>query len=906
MRKKEAAQHFESGLNILEEAINETCHSNYDSLLVAAINDLGEATRLTTADSGDCDYVYAQVWASAHAIWLSRFQYDSIIDKFFSTSAVMASLANSGLHYMDDTSENFVDTIGYDTLEAFWRDLQQSVRHATDVSSKDIAARNIQGKQWDCFETALACALGKVNLEKIWSGCVATTLYQQLNPDRPEKITRCIAAMRSALELGEPTSSDFSSLGEYADVVLRVASTIQINTAAFPKRISWLESLAIHYARRLQSSCMTSMKFYESNPDHHNSLRNIIEASCQGSEWTRDIPLLSKLRFELLFTCGHAQHRSFIIYNRIDDLESSATSLRTALVLDTSLTEKILPCKTLLATVLNDLVLALSSFPHINYEGFSKLIAVWREIDELTSHNESALLCRRFLELGQAIGRMYDYDFGTLAHLIEASDCLLRAAEIAKDPTLLATILFARARVLAKREAHPDFEQRLSVGNAAFQLVKENPQLLKDQACHLGCSTHVDRLLDDVRENATRGDPLIHVQHLQDAISVLDLLISGTNEKSEIPVFMLSLATTYELLYRTQVRAAKPLDECTSILYTALDTGEAALKDMKSPHRAQSCRALLASVYDQLSRLPGQDGPLQAEYNDLSIKHYRLAHNSSGNYMKLTNVLEKRCLLHNQPQDLDECISRLISQNKGSVTPKQEFYMSSQLVRLCRENDVRDKLLLAYRLVFQALRRMSSLKHTSIVRYEALVNASSSYACDAAAAALTLNDTTAAIELLEQGRGCFFAEQLPMHTDSDYVRTFDPSLARRVERTLAKIQKLTRDTETDPTTNQTSSANHDIFYEAGLRMQYDQTPNDVKLSLVVGDLEEEFQRLRMQPDYHDATQPKPFTSLQSASKSCPIAYINISRFRCDAIILQERSGSSKVLVVSLPTTRDII
>ncbi|KAG9124917.1 hypothetical protein FRC07_009749, partial [Ceratobasidium sp. 392] len=216
---------------------------------------------------------------------------------------------------------------------------------------------------------------------------------------------------------------------------------------------------------------------------------------------------------------------------------------------------------------------------------------------------------------------------------------------------------------------------------------------------------------------------------------------------------MFSLATAYELLYRMQVRVSESLDKRTSTLHTALDAAEAALKQMKSERRryqAQNYHGLIAAVYDELSRLLGQDTSLQSKYNDSAIEHYRVASKRIRNYIKLTNALEKRYLLHDQPQNLDECMSRLILQNRGHNTPKQGFYMSAQLVRICLENNVCDKLLHAYTLVFQALQRMSDLRHTLAVRYKALTTASAVYACDAAAATLTNNDTTAAVELLGQ------------------------------------------------------------------------------------------------------------------------------------------------------------
>ncbi|KAG8704853.1 hypothetical protein FRC08_002012, partial [Ceratobasidium sp. 394] len=901
-RKARATQLFESGVRALQEAGNDANSSNYETLLITAVNDLDRATELTADDLGNCERIYTQIRGSARAACLGRVQYDSAIDEFFSASPVMTALVGSGLRHMDNTPTALTSTVGEDAMRHFWSQLDQVVQQSILEARSELAAWKFAKGHWRSFERALLAASRDVSLEKFWCGCVAIVLYQWLSVDLPEKTTRCIAAMRRTLELGEPTPS-FSSLGEHAPLFSRAVSTLRINTSAFPKRISYLESLAVYYAHQLQSSFVASMKLYESNPDQHHYLDSAIQTAELASEWTRDIPLLSKLRFELLLVRGLALRKNYPIHHRVDDLENAAICFREAFATKAAPTNELSSCRELLAAVLTDLVLSRSEPPDRNPEYFLKSLSIWREIVELTPRGSNALLAQRLLRLAKAAELAYSSDSGTLGHLVEASNCLSRVAEIEKDSTLLANVLFTRARILGERKDHPDFMERLSVGDAAFQLVKDNPQLLKDQTCHAGCTTHVDRLLGSVAEHAAHGDPQVNIQQLQEAIEALGLLISAAGGESTSS-FLLSLATAYELLYRMQTLLEEPSEKLASTLYMALDAGETALKQMQAERRrykAQSCHALVASVYDELSRLPGQHRLPQSKCLDLAIEHYRLATNRTGNYIKMTNALERRYLLHGQRQDLDECISRLILQNGGHNTAKQDFYMSAQLVRMCLAHNVRDKLLLAYKKVFQVLRRMSGLRHTAVVRYEALNNASAGYACDAAASALTNEDTTAAVELLEQGRGCFFSGQLPIQTDSDYVRSFDPDFAEIIEGKLVKIHEFSRATEENPSTH-TILTGADIFNETGERMEFDETPSDVRLGLAVDDLEEALRKVRMLPGYQDETQPKSFTSLQLAAESCPISYLNISRLRCDALVLR----GSDVLVVPLPTSRSII
>ncbi|KAG8691071.1 hypothetical protein FRC09_011738, partial [Ceratobasidium sp. 395] len=904
-KKAKAIPLFESGLRLLQEAANNLDNSNYDALLVLAVKNLDQAARFSE-DSGNYDKIYTQVCGSARAACLARVQCDSVIDQFFSISPTMRSLVGSGSHSMDNPSKSATDTIGEDILGGFWSQLNESIEKSITGAHKELSSSEFRGKHWPSFERALTCASGNVELEKFWYGCIATVLYQELDVVLPEKIARCMTAMHHALEPGNPTPS-LLSLGEHAPTFSQVASSLQINASAFPNRISYLQSLATYYAHRLRSDSTAFMRLYQLDMDQYRHLENAIRTTEQALEWTRDIPQLTKLRFQLLSAHGYALYKSYSIHHRMDDLENAAVSLREALASKIAPTEELSACRTLLATVLNDLVLSLSEPPDRNPEFFLKSLSIWREIVELTPPDSNGLLAQRLLGQGRAAELMYTSDSGTLAHLVEASGALARAARVEKDPALLVNILFTRARVLSERREHPDFSEWLSVGDAAFRLVEKHPHFLKDETYRAGCVTHADRLLASVTDNAAHGDPKNNVQQLQQAISVLNFLISAGSGNFMVSSFVLSLATTYELLYRVQARMMEPLEKRTTTLCAALDAGEAALKQMKSERRryqAQACHALIGSVYDELSRLPDQSRSLQTKYNDLAIEHYRLAFNRIGNYIKMTNALEKRYLLHGRRQDLDECVSRLTQQNKGHNTSRQEYYMSSQLVRICLENNIQDKLLVAYGLVFKALRRMSALRHTSEVRYKALTTVSAGYACDAAASALKINDTTAAVELLEQGRGCFFFEQLPIQTDSDYVRSFDSDLAEIIEGKLVKIQEFSRATEGGSSSAQVSSSN--FLDEADERMQFDQTPSEIRLGLAVDDLEEALRKVRILPGFQDETQPKPFASLQLAAKSFPIAYINISQFRCDALILRGQPGSTGVLVVPLPTSRAII
>ncbi|QRV89970.1 CHAT domain protein [Ceratobasidium sp. AG-Ba] len=884
-------QLFDLGVLSLQNALD--AQSNYEDLLIDTARHFDQTANTFKADIEEQEVLFLMFRAATRVACLSLLQYDSIIDNYLLNSPVMSTLAESHNHDAPNVSCGFSAEVN---MESFWNLMNQAIRQNVPSVREDLLAYEFQGKNWPSFEKALECSLDNVGMERFWYGCISATLYQQLNVDHPEKITRCIEAMERTLELNRAQPASYTFLGEHRSLFLQATSGVKINVDMFPMRISWLKLLAMHYAYRLQSDFAMLMQQYESNTEQHRYLKDALLKIELASEWTRGISSLSKLRLELLVARAVALRKNFDVYRWTDDLEISASLLRESLESVSATPQQLSAYKQLLADILNDLVVSLPAPSERDPEYFLKSYTIWQEIVKLTDHDLTGQMARRLLGLGIAAERLYDTDAGNLSHLIDASNSLERAARIVNEPVLLAEILFIRARVLGQRRDHPDFADYLQVGLAAFQVVKENPSLLKMPLCPSWCSAHVDHLLGDIRENVLNSDPQVNIQQIYNTIEMIELLISASVEERFIGSFQYSLGSAYELLYRMQTRLGERLEHRMSTLRTALRAAESALKPGSRRYQMRTYHALVASIYDEMSNLSGQGTASQSTYTDLAIEHYRSATNWTGNYIKLTNALEKRYSLHGRRQDLDECVSRLMTQNGGHDTPTNAFYMASQLVRICLDNNLHDKLLPAYKLVFSALRRMSYLGNSSITRYKALSSASASYACDATACALSSNELITAVELLEQGRGCFFAEQLVVQTDTNYVRTFDPVLAQLIEAKLKRVQRFTKDTEA-VLDNSISPGSFEDMYRS--RVKHDETPSDVRLRLAAHDLAKYLNEVRKLPGYQDPTEPKSFTSLKNAAAHCPIVYVNISQFRCDALILH---GSREPPVIVVPLT----
>jgi hypothetical protein len=247
-RALRATRLFESGAQTLEEASSDIHCQNYESLLIRAAQDLDTAARLTQVDTKDYN-IYTQIYASARAACLSKLRYDSRIDTFFSSSPMLAKLAVSELHCTSDTPQSAPATTSDYDLEEFWSKLGQTARQGELEAHKELVAWDFRKRSWLCFEKALLCSLENNCLARFWYGCIAAVLYLELDPELSAKVARCITAMRRVLELDE-LANPGSIPSEYPSIFSQTISTIHIDSSLFVKRISWLQSLAIHYARR--------------------------------------------------------------------------------------------------------------------------------------------------------------------------------------------------------------------------------------------------------------------------------------------------------------------------------------------------------------------------------------------------------------------------------------------------------------------------------------------------------------------------------------------------------------------------------------------------------------------------------------------------------------------------------
>ncbi|WP_199042947.1 CHAT domain-containing protein [Glycomyces salinus] len=154
-------------------------------------------------------------------------------------------------------------------------------------------------------------------------------------------------------------------------------------------------------------------------------------------------------------------------------------------------------------------------------------------------------------------------------------------------------------------------------------------------------------------------------------------------------------------------------------------------------------------------------------------------------------------------------------------------------------------------------------------------------AMDAAACAIGVGDVASAVSVLEQGRGVLWGQLLDLRSDRARLREAHPGLAAELDRCLAVLDPAGADHEAD--TEREGQARH----EAARRLDA---------------LTEEIRALPATPQFPNPTEfmsPPAFDDLLPTGPGA-VVVLNVSRWRCDAIVLTRQIQTS----VPLPFTAE--
>jgi hypothetical protein len=143
-------------------------------------------------------------------------------------------------------------------------------------------------------------------------------------------------------------------------------------------------------------------------------------------------------------------------------------------------------------------------------------------------------------------------------------------------------------------------------------------------------------------------------------------------------------------------------------------------------------------------------------------------------------------------------------------------------------------------------------------------------ATDAAASAIQVGDPELAVELLEQGRGVLLTQALDARSSYSVLREAAPDLADRLARIHEVLERPLTQAAVDLDPDRAASA---------LRRQADQRNELARQRDALVD------EIRTLPGFTDFLRPPRSTTLRTAATDGAVVIVNISRYRCDALIL---------------------
>ncbi|CUA74148.1 Inositol 1,4,5-trisphosphate receptor type 1 [Rhizoctonia solani] len=666
-----------------------------------------------------------------------------------------------------------------------------------------------------------------------------------------------------------------------------------------------LRSLATFYAKRHLSMFNKSWSLYQANPDANSTdLDDTISASFEGILWTQDLGITT--RFDLVFGYASAAYDRFTMAQRLEDLEDSVQFLQEIQFesYPDIAHDKISACRQLYASMLADLAYTLSQRQRA--EDLEKSFVFWRQ-SVLATEPDTPDLAGRLFELGNLAfklsGASEDWK---PEYLTEACDAYERAAINTIDTAFIAHIYFELALTLHQRFLYTgtreDFDSSVNAGTKACDLVRQAPHLAQSDPHWSGVYRHCVKLIRFAQENFKR-DKIVAGQ-LEPIVQLLQFIIPHAHQNRLLAMNRLGLA--YTLLAHAQRRGDQPTAVLLSSFEKALESHEAALKETSPNDLLLHARQTFVGLaHYQLSDIPGIDGETRLKHLESSIdflRQARLAGSSNLNgSVRLAKALEDRYKLSRQHSDLDECVAVLSEEGFRFGHSKIFLDAALHLVEICHENNLQETIILAYKRVFKALRRMTQLGLSSAERQGAIVY-SVGHACNAAASALKNDQVTVAVELLEEGRNLFFSQLLPIQTDTREIRLQDPDLAVDLDEALEMIRWYHRATDSaDHQANQVS-------YEGGIADDIDEvtryySSESQQLLHYSKKLEQYLESVRKLPGLSNFMGSNPFSHLKQAAQRCPIVYLSISQFRCDALIISgESEADFGVTVVPLSIT----
>jgi hypothetical protein len=235
------------------------------------------------------------------------------------------------------------------------------------------------------------------------------------------------------------------------------------------------------------------------------------------------------------------------------------------------------------------------------------------------------------------------------------------------------------------------------------------------------------------------------------------------------------------------------------------------------------------------------------------------------------------------PNHLEAAISYFSSSASFGLGSISVRFQSSSMWAQCAKLSENHSALDAYIVALQLLPQLAWLGLSISDRHHHLLKAGA-VVRDAVAAAITAEQYDTAIEWLEQGRSIVWGQLLQLRDPVDHLQDQYPHLA-------TKLQYLSRSLDDTSGNNdfQLPSTNYQPSLNRSEKLYHDLAHERDKLLKTIQKL----------PGFETFLLPKTFSQLIPAACSGPVITINISKARCDALILLP--DLNDVLHISLPS-----
>lgn len=225
-------------------------------------------------------------------------------------------------------------------------------------------------------------------------------------------------------------------------------------------------------------------------------------------------------------------------------------------------------------------------------------------------------------------------------------------------------------------------------------------------------------------------------------------------------------------------------------------------------------------------------------------------------------------------------LSGLHGGRSGHAVVEDCFRAACAWTTHARARDKLDSSLDGYRASLDLIILIAPMWWTGLQRLRAM-RGIDGLAADAASCAIELGELETAIELLEQGRGVLWAQNLQLRVELEDVRHSNEILANYLEATAKDLEDSSNhlDFVSEPT-----GPNGEIAMQRHRRLaeQWEKIVGDVRTA-----------------GFPDFLRPKPFKYLQQAARDGAVVVINISRFRCDAMIITADYSTTSIRTIPL-------